>query len=111
MNKKSIMCGLYCLALWGMPIGASPIPTSAGINTIQVEHERMIQDGFRSGALTLHERGVLVKQQERIKQIEVRFRKNGLQGGERRQLLTLLRWAEKTIKSKLANSERRMSLD
>lgn len=85
---------------------ASPIAIKSSINAIQAEHTRKIDEGSRTGALTEQERIILVNQQNRIKSIEARFRQNGLQANERRQLLTLLRWAERTIQAKLANNQR-----
>ena len=85
---------------------ASPIALKSSINAIQAEHARKIEEGCRTGALSSQERLVLINQQNRIKAIEARFRQNGLQSNERRQLLTLLRWADRTIQEKLVNNER-----
>jgi hypothetical protein len=107
VNNKTILWGLMgSLLLIASSLQASPIALKSSINAIQAEHARKIEQGYRSGALTAQERLVLVNQQNRIKAIEARFRQNGLQAGERRQLLTLLRWAERTIKEKLTNTER-----
>lgn len=108
MNNKTILRGLIGSLLLITTVGlqASPIALKSSINAIQAEHARKIEQGYRSGALTTQERLVLIKQQNRIKVIEARFRQNGLQASERRQLLTLLRWAERTIKEKLTNTER-----
>lgn len=108
MNNKTILQGLlYSLMLiTSSLVQASPIALKSSVNAIQAEHARKIEQGFRSGALTIPERLVLINQQNRIKKIEARFRQNGLQTNERRQLLTLLRWAERTIKAKLTNAER-----
>ena len=108
MNNKTILSGV----LWGLMViatpfaQASPIALKSSINAVQAEHARKIEAGCRSGALTAQERVVLINQQNRIKTIEARFRQNGLQNTERRQLLTLLRWAERTIKEKTLNNER-----
>lgn len=107
-NKRMVLRGL----LWGTLlmtssfVQASPIALKSSINAIQADQARKIEQGCRTGALTTQELHVLVNQQNRIKSIEDRFRQNGLQANERRQLLTLLRWAERTIQSKLTNNER-----
>lgn len=108
MNKKIILRGLLGSILFvSLQAGyASPILLKNSINAIQAEHQRKIADGYRSGALSLQEKTILLNQQKRIESIEARFRKNGLQAAERRQLLALLRWAERTIEAKLTNSER-----
>jgi hypothetical protein len=109
MNNKSI---LWIGFLWGTvlvtsPLAqASPLALKSSINAIQVEHTRKIEQGCRTGALTTQEQLVLTNQQNRINAIEKRFRQNGLQANERRQLLTLLRWAERSIQAKLVNNER-----
>ncbi|HMT92948.1 hypothetical protein [uncultured Thiothrix sp.] len=110
MNNKSILLRglLYSLVLVlvGSLAQASPIALKSSVNAIQAEHARKIAEGYRTGALTEQERTSLINQQNRIKIIEARFRQNGLQANERRQLLTLLRWAERTIQAKLTNKER-----
>lgn len=108
MNNKTILRGLIwsVMLITSSLVQAAPIALKSSINAIQAEHARKIEQGYRSGALTTQERLVLMKQQNRIKVIEARFRQNGLQASERRQLLTLLRWAERTIKEKLSNTER-----
>lgn len=110
MNNKSILLrGLLLSAVlmtMSSLVHASPIALKSSINAIQAEHARKIDEGCRTGALTEQERIILVNQQNRIKAIEARFRQNGLQANERRQLITLLRWAERTIQSKLTNNER-----
>lgn len=108
MNKKKIFREILWISLLASTsvVQASPISLKNSINAIQAEHARKIEQGCQSGALTYQERIVLLNQQKRISLIEARFRHNGLQAGERRQLLTLLRWAERTIQTKLTNSER-----
>lgn len=108
MNKKkffreTLWLPLLLASTWAH---GSPISLKSSINAIQAEHARKIDEGCRSGALTFQERNVLINQQKRIEMIETRFRQNGLQANERRQLITLLRWAERTIDTKLNNSER-----
>lgn len=109
MNNKSILLRGF---LWGVLLIASPLLQSSpialksSINAIQADQARKIEQGFRTGALTAQEQVILINQQTRIKSMEARFRQNGLQASERRQLLTLLRWAERTIQSKLMNNER-----
>lgn len=107
MNNKTILGGLlWSLILTSSLAQASPIALKSSINAIQAEHARKIEEGCRTGALSSQERLVLINQQNRIKAIEARFRQNGLQSNERRQLLTLLRWADRTIQEKLVNNER-----
>ena len=107
MNNKTILGGLlWSLMLTSSLAQASPIALKSSINAIQAEHARKIEEGCRTGALSSQERLVLINQQNRIKAIEARFRQNGLQSNERRQLLTLLRWADRTIQDKLMNNER-----
>lgn len=107
MNNKTILGGLlWSLMLTSSLAQASPIALKSSINAIQAEHARKIEEGCRTGALSSQERLVLINQQNRIKAIEARFRQNGLQSNERRQLLTLLRWADRTIQEKLVNNER-----
>ncbi|MFZ1386472.1 MAG: hypothetical protein WBP46_09030 [Thiolinea sp.] len=107
MNNKTILGGLlWSLMLTSSLAQASPIALKSSINAIQAEHARKIEEGCRTGALSSQERLVLINQQNRIKAIEARFRHNGLQSNERRQLLTLLRWADRTIQEKLVNNER-----
>ncbi|TXH70736.1 MAG: hypothetical protein E6Q83_04240 [Thiothrix sp.] len=112
MNNKSISLRstLLSLVLVSSLAQASPIALKSSINAIQAEHARKIEEGYRTGALTEQERIILINQQNRIKIIEARFRQNGLQANERRQLLTLLRWAERTIQAKLRNNERAVHL-
>lgn len=108
MNNKAILLRglLWSTVLMGTLAQAAPIALKSSINAIQAEHARKIEEGYRTGALTPQERLILINQQSRIKAIEARFRQNGLQANERRQLLALLRWAERTIQAKLANNER-----
>ncbi|HPY39503.1 MAG TPA: hypothetical protein PLM98_03200 [Thiolinea sp.] len=108
MNNKTILRAILwgLILATGLPAQASPISLKSSINAIQAEHARKIEEGCRSGALTAQERTVLINQQNRINIIEARFRQNGLQVSERRQLLTLLRWAERSINEKLNNNER-----